>query len=286
MAKKVSIDLKIMLLTFVLSIEMMGDYGMEDEYGMNMNGEMMEEDDGYGDQGDEEESLNFDDNPEYAHLPKLDRMRKIRREILKTINDVREAHQAPSIYLDPFACKAANDYANYLLTNPEDEAKAKEICKDFHVVGEVVPLVGFALLEEDEDHQEPLHENCMDAHGLLLELEYELAVLADANNTHIGIGFAYTKEQVKVVEFVTKKSIHCNQLNVAEDQGVEARGIALSKEVGLYAVRIVALSKMKKDIKVIGPGNIQYQKSTGSFIVNIPGPVEDVFYCYDDLKVL
>ena len=117
---------------------------------MYEDGAMMEEDDGYG---EEEESMNFDDNPEYAHLPKLDRMRKIRREILRTINDVRDAHQAPSMYTDPFANKAATEYANHLMQNPEDEAKAKEICKEFLVHGEVIPLVGFAVLEEDEDHQ-------------------------------------------------------------------------------------------------------------------------------------
>jgi hypothetical protein len=45
------------------------------------------------DEGDlDDESLNFDDNPEFAHLPKLDKMRKIRRQIMKTINDVREAY--------------------------------------------------------------------------------------------------------------------------------------------------------------------------------------------------
>lgn len=34
----------------------------------------------------------------------------------------------------------------------------------------------------------------MDAHGLLLELEYEMGVLAMKENTHIGIGFAFNKE--------------------------------------------------------------------------------------------
>lgn len=56
-----------------------------------------------------------------------------------------------------------------------------------------ISLHGFALLEEDEDHQGTIHEQLMDAHGLLLELEYELKVLADAENTHIGIGFAMDK---------------------------------------------------------------------------------------------
>lgn len=50
----------------------------------------------------------------------------------------------------------------------------------------------------------------MDAHGLLLELEHESGVLADAKNTHIGIGFAFNKEQVKVVEIVSEKPIMVN----------------------------------------------------------------------------
>lgn len=79
--------------------------------------------------------MNFDENPEYAHMPKLDRMRKIRRDILRTINDVREAHGVGQIFIDHCANKAANDYANYLMTNPEDEATAMEICKENNVVG-------------------------------------------------------------------------------------------------------------------------------------------------------
>ena len=58
----------------------------------------------------------------------------------------------------------------------------------------MVPLVGFAILEEDEDHQPSLLEQMMDAHGLLLELEHEVGILADAKNTHVGIGFAFNKE--------------------------------------------------------------------------------------------
>jgi len=243
-------------------------YGMEDgePYGYEeMDGEMMEHHDGYGQEEEREESLNFDEDPEYSHLPKLDKMRKIRRQILKTINDVREAHQVPSIYLDPMACKAANEYANFLLTNNESEAKVKEICAKNNVVGNldskefaITTLVGFAILEEDEDHQEPLHENMMDAHGLLLELEYEMAQLADVKNTHIGIGFAYTKEQVKVVEFISQKSLIVTQLNEAGDGGVEVRGIVLNNTIGIYAARIAALSNMKKDVKVVGPEKIQF----------------------------
>ena len=124
--------------------------------------------------GEEEQSINFDDNPEYANMPPLDKMRKIRRAIMKTINEMRDAHKVLSVYPDVMGNKAATEYANFLLTNQEDPAKVDELCKANHVSGTVVPLVGFAMLEEDDDHQGTLHEQLMDAHGLLLELEYEL----------------------------------------------------------------------------------------------------------------
>lgn len=47
----------------------------------------------------------------------------------------------------------------------------------------------------------------MDAHGLLLELEEELGHLTNAAFTHIGIGFAKDKTQVKVVEFLMTKPL-------------------------------------------------------------------------------
>lgn len=234
------------------------DYGMEQQmdYGDQQDMEQVPE---YGmemDYGVEEESINFDENPEFAGMPPLDKMRKIRRDILKTINDFREAHQAPSIYVDVMANRAATDYAHYLLENPENPEKADELCKAYNVSGEVKTLVGFAILDEDEDHQGPLHEQFMDAHGLLLELENEVGILVDGGNTHIGVGFAMSNEQVRVVEIVSKKDIMINQINEAEDGGVEARGVVLNREIGLYAARLVAANKMNKDIKAVGPSNI------------------------------
>lgn len=127
----------------------------------------------------------------------------------------------------------------------------------------------------------------MDAHGLLLELEYELKVLADPINSHIGIGFAYNKEQVKVVEIVTSKTISVHNLTEDESQGVVVNGQVLdTKGVGLYAARVVALSKMNRDIKVVGPQNINYNKATGDFTLKMPGPIEKAFYCGEDPKMI
>jgi hypothetical protein len=59
----------------------------------------------------------------------------------------------------------------------------------------------------------------------------------------------------------------------------------LSSEVGLYAARIVSVKNQKKDLKVVGPPNIQYDKATRNFIITIEGPSDGLFYS-DDPKVL
>ena len=59
-------------------------------------------------------------------------MRKVRREIVKTINELRAGFNRPQIYVDPNTNAAAYEYANYILKekawdNP-DEAVLEEVC--------------------------------------------------------------------------------------------------------------------------------------------------------------
>jgi hypothetical protein len=42
--------------------------------------------------------VNFDDNPAFANMPPLDKMRKIRRDIIKSINEYRERSTIPGVY--------------------------------------------------------------------------------------------------------------------------------------------------------------------------------------------
>jgi hypothetical protein len=52
----------------------------------------------------------------------------------------------------------------------------------------------------------------MDAHGLLLELQYELGQLTEKSYTHVGIGFACNAQKVKVVEFLSTKPLIINSI--------------------------------------------------------------------------
>ena len=70
----------------------------------------------------------------------------------------------------------------------------------------------------------------MDAHGLLFELQNELNVILSPKYSHIAIGLAYNKRQVKIVELYFRKSITVHNLSGAEDERVEIQGQMLPNE--------------------------------------------------------
>ena len=114
---------------------MEGDMEETPEGMMDMEGEMMGSEEGmegeYGDEGespgrdmDDEDmdgDLNVDDNPAFANLPPLDKLRKIRRDIINSINEYRGSFGQGSVFMDILSNRAANEYAEYLLSAEEDE---------------------------------------------------------------------------------------------------------------------------------------------------------------------
>ena len=103
-------------------------------------------------------------------------MRKVRREIVKTINDYRSRFQRPQIYLDANTNAAAYEYAKYLLKerawdNP-DEGVLEELCQAFKLIPKQKAIVGFSHLDDDAASGDPTKmAEFMDAHGLLLEMQ-------------------------------------------------------------------------------------------------------------------
>ena len=222
-------------------------------------------------------------------MPPLDKMRKFRRDIIKSINDYRRMNSAPNVFIDFLANRAACEYAEHLLNGEESETVVNDILNKHLLVGSVTTLVGMSLLEDEDDdgdgHNRVLHGEFMDAHGVLCELQSDLERMIDAKYTHVGIGFAWNKEKVLVVEFYSVKTVTITQLTESEDGGVDIRGTMLSSEVGLYAARIASIKNLKKDLKISGPPNIQYDKATRNFIISVEGPSDGLFYS-DDVKIL
>ena len=65
--------------------------------------------DGMSDEDDD--SMQFEQDPQYQHMGPLDKMRKVRREVIRTINEVRDKFKHPGIFTDPYTNEAAVEYA-------------------------------------------------------------------------------------------------------------------------------------------------------------------------------
>ncbi len=174
---------------------------------------------------------------------------------MRTINEYRAKFGVPEVHIDQFANEAADDYAKYLLElNETNDETLKKICENRLTIGEPKVIVGNAGLEENVEFKNKNKlDEYMDAHGLLLELQHELGLLTAKNITHVGIGFAENSHEVKVVEFLTEKSVMVSSVGQSEDGGVEIQGFVLNPAIGLYAARIIAKSNPKKDLVVVGP---------------------------------
>ena len=239
------------------------------------------------DEGDDD-SLNFDQDPQYANLPPLDKMRKVRREIVKTINELRAGFNRPQIYVDPNTNAAAYEYANYILKekawdNP-DEAVLEEVCQHFKLIGKHKAIVGYSHLDDDNTGDFTKMAEHMDAHGLLLEMQSEMEQLSDPKVTHIGVGFAEDSTKVLVVELLSEQALMVKSLQPDEDGSINVEGLNLDpSNHGLYAARIVSQNNDKKVVagSLVGPSKMAYDKTTHQFKIRFDPLEEEVFYVQD-----
>ena len=68
-------------------------------------------------------------------MPPLDKMRKFRRDIVKSINEYRAMNKAPAVFVDILSNKAASEYADNLLHAEESETVLNEILAKHMIVG-------------------------------------------------------------------------------------------------------------------------------------------------------
>lgn len=82
-------------------------------------------------------------------------MRKVRRDIIRTINDFRERNDLPSVYMDALTNRAAMEYANILLEDKKEgdihPDLIQQCCDHENIVGANVAIVGMAYLDEDNE---------------------------------------------------------------------------------------------------------------------------------------
>ena len=133
-------------------------------------------------------------------------------------------------------------------------------------------IVGLAQLEEDIPKSKPrfLIPTYVDTHGLFLELPDDRAVIEKKEWTHCGIGVANNDEKGVLVELFSQRPLSLSSVQESEDGGVDVRGQMLNNAYGVYAARIVSSESPNAGLVTIGPGNIQFDRSSASFIMTLP----------------
>lgn len=96
--------------------------------------------------------------------------------------------------------RVANEYAEHLLHQKDDQTILQELIDKYEAVGspdtesrQYKCIVGEAFYDTETGDEEELADVFMDAHGLLFELEDELNTILDPKYTHIAIGLAFTQ---------------------------------------------------------------------------------------------
>jgi hypothetical protein len=202
---------------------------------------------------------------------------------MKTINEMRDKFERPNIHMDVLTNAAAENYANFLLREEQNEQALNTICAEMGIVGDHQCVVGNVYLDDSDPVTDKIMMNeLMDAHGLLLELQEEREKLCHGELTHLGIGFAADGAKCVVVELLSERATAIYKLLPNEEEGVRINGTMISKTVGLYAARIVSQSNMNKQLAVVGPPQMQLNRETTEFIIDIPGPIEDLWHNKED----
>lgn len=206
-------------------------------------------------------------------------MRKVRREVIKTINEFRQHAGLGIIHQDAFTNSAANEYARFLLNEEPSPESVEHFASNNHVIGDQQAIIGYSYLDDDNQPQDVTKlAEFLDAHGLLLEMQEDLDVLMNKDYTHVGVGFAADNRMVKIVELLSARPVMITSLN-PEDKDIVVQGQILKpKEFGIYACRVVSKSNEDKALATAGPYNITIDPETHNFTIIFESGGEDLFF--------
>jgi hypothetical protein len=222
----------------------------------------------YTDRSHDGTEIHFDEIPAFANLPPLDPWRKIRRELLKILNQSRheEDPNLQEMHIDYLATDAAQEYAKYVLEEEEDDKILHDLILSCKTVGEIKSCIATTFLEEEASDPKHLVEPFIDAHGLLMELHRDL--IMDTVFNHVGIGLAVHGMRLVLIYCFSEKALVVNQIEEEEPGAIVIRGNLLRDNVGIYAVRI-AETETSKELSLIGPTYIKADIENGRFIANV-----------------
>ncbi|CAG9317538.1 unnamed protein product [Blepharisma stoltei] len=262
-----------------------GDYMEQEGQQREYSGEYGEEEEGspyqYAEEGGEErneeeenefddDDINFDEIPAYKNLPPLDPLRKVRRELLRAINNTRQEDGVglEEITLDLLTTESLQEYTKYVLEEEEDSDVLEKIISEGKGVGKFSSCTAITFLEEETTDTKHLIEPFVDAHGLLVELKRSL--ILDPGVNHVGIGVAAKDLRLVLVYAFSHKGVQITEIN-KKDSGIYVRGLMKRANIGVYALRVVDAQNLKEKA-IVSPSQIEFDVSNQEFTISFNFP--------------
>ena len=191
--------------------------------------------------------------------------RKIRYRLFKFINRMRdECHMIP-YDIDLLANNLAMLYANYLLTNPENEDELKTMANALNIKADYKVSTLDSFIDSDNAHPDnnqmkkymEFADEFYDVQATLIEFEQHCDNILSNRYNKVGIGMALNDMKVVVVDVFLRREVTIDSCSINLESGnIIIKGQLTDEQYGAYALRLVSPTNPNKTIISISPQHI------------------------------
>ena len=191
--------------------------------------------------------------------------RKIRYRLFKFINKMRaECHITP-YNIDLIANTLAMLYADYLLTNKENEEELNKMANALNFKGEFKVSSLDSFIDSDGGKPETtamakymeFADDFYDVQATLIEFEEHCENILSENFNKVGIGMALNDMKVVVVNIFCKREVTVDSCSINVESGnIIIKGELNNEQYGAYALRVISPRAPTKTLVQITPQHI------------------------------
>ena len=191
--------------------------------------------------------------------------RKIRYRLFKFINRMRdECHMVP-YDIDLLANNLAMLYANYLLTNPENEDELKTMANALNIKADYKVSTLDSFIDSDNAHPNnnqmkkymEFADEFYDVQATLIEFEQHCDNILSNRYNKVGIGMALNDMKVVVVDVFLRREVTVDSCSINLESGnIIIKGQLTDEQYGAYALRLISPTNPNKTIISISPQHI------------------------------
>ena len=191
--------------------------------------------------------------------------RKIRYRLFKFINRMREECHMVPYDIDLLANNLAMLYANYLLTNPENEDELKTMANALNIKADYKVSTLDSFIDSDNAHPDnnqmkkymEFADEFYDVQATLIEFEQHCDNILSNRYNKVGIGMALNDMKVVVVDVFLRREVTVDSCSINLESGnILIKGQLTDEQYGAYALRLVSPTNPNKTIISISPQHI------------------------------